>query len=151
MTITLIHTAPEPLLKNYIGRLHGNPSMARGYADALSYAKTIGFDAPRYEPVYGPLLERLKSDKHAFAKFSVAHAEELRAERDAESMWQSQRAWAKTGRGYAEVSAANKAAFDADQLERAINERGTQLLRAREAEARQAAFADARAQLGGSR
>jgi hypothetical protein len=83
--ITLISTAPEPLQKNYIGRLHGNRSMARGYIDALSYAKTIGFDVDRYVPVYGPLLERLKSDKLAFARFSVAHAEELRAERDAEN------------------------------------------------------------------
>jgi hypothetical protein len=149
--ITLIHTAPEPLLRNYMGRLYSNSSMARGYLDGLSYARTIGFDVPRYEPVYGPILERLKSDKHAFTKFNVTHAEELRAEREAEMTWQEHRAWAKTGRGYAETAAANKAAFEAGQLERAINERARELIASREASAREAAFADARAQLGGKR
>jgi hypothetical protein len=145
--ITLISTAPEPLQKNYIGRLHGNRSMARGYIDALSYAKTIGFDVDRYVPVYGPLLERLKSDKLAFARFSVAHAEELRAERDAENLWQEQRAWAKTGRGYAELSAQNRESFEAEQLGRAVAERANELMKAREAQARAQALKDARKEL----
>jgi hypothetical protein len=151
MTVTLIHTAPEPLFKNYIGRLYGNASLARGYIDGLTYARPIGFDVPRYEPVYGPLLERLKADKHAFYKFSTTHADELRSEREAEKLWQEQRAWAEDekSKGYAELSAANKAAYEVEQLGRAINERAAQLWQAREAAERAQALADARAQLGG--
>jgi hypothetical protein len=147
----LIDKAPEAIKKNYTTRLFSGSSMAGSWLAAAEYAWKVHFDVERYRPVYGVIAERLKTtgDMYAFRLFCVAHADELRAEQEADRRWLAERATVTSSPSFEEKTARNAAAAAADRLEVEISQRADQLMRERELAARAGAFADARAQLGG--
>jgi hypothetical protein len=151
MITNIEQDGPAGLLRNYYYRVYSNPSPARGHMDGMSYAKSLGFDSPRFEPILTPVLERLRASGNTYAAnlFKNMHDAELRAEREVEAAWCAQRGWVsdEKSKSYEDLMAANKSAFEADQLERAVNERIAQLSRERELQARAKLAADVRKEL----
>lgn len=145
---THINTAPEAIRRNFLNRLHGTLSMAEGYLAALDYARTCHYDCDPYAPVYGVIAERLRAtgDMQTFRTFVNAHEDELRLEQRCAEAYKKLSDW-RNGPDAATVAARNQAAYQADQLEQAINARGEQLHRQREIAARAQAFTDARMEL----
>ncbi len=122
--------------------------MARGYLAALDYCRSIHFDCPEYAPVFGLIASRLQAsgDMHAFRTFVNSHADELRAEQECDRVWKSLRKYME-GPDAETVIARNRAAYEADQLEQAVNARGEQIALERELHARAKCFTDARKEL----
>jgi hypothetical protein len=160
MTVTHIDTAPDAIRNQYntkrysqstYASAHGETvvrtSLPGGYLASLAYAKTCQFDVDRYEPVFLPIRERLRGDTRALTAFSTTYADDLRLEAECERVWQAQRAWAESAPSYTERVAANQAAYQAEQLEHAINDRAVELMRSRELAVRAQAFADARQEI----
>lgn len=147
MTKSLIDTASEAIQDNYKRRRYGARSLAEGYIAALDYANTCHFDVPQYEPVFGPIAERLKAsgDLSAWRTFTTTHRSELIAEERAAFLWQNQREWAK-GEPAEVIIARNQAAVAADKLELEIRERAAGILRERELAAAKSARAEALAE-----
>jgi hypothetical protein len=144
----LIDKAPEGAKINFYNRLYGGRSMAESYCVALDYAKACHYDVAPYQPVFGIIAARIQAtgNTKGYVTFCVAHADELRAEQKADNVWKDQREWAK-GEPAEVIIQRNQAAYQADQLEQAVNARAEQIIKERELAARSKAFADARKEL----
>jgi hypothetical protein len=172
MTVTHINTAPAGIKNQFIDRLWGRTlnaiapgipttdapadsvtqtqsSLVAAWFAAKAYANQCHFFVDAYEPIFTPIRDRLRAagEQRALAVFSVAHADELRLEREAERAHKKQEQWIATAPSYHEVVSRNQAAAAADRLEIEIRQLGQQLLRERELAARAQAFTDARMEL----
>jgi hypothetical protein len=134
---TNIKQAAPAIYKNWLGRRYGNASMAKGYIEALEYAKAVHHTVDPYVPVFGPIAAEIRAtiDEDAYFKFINAHADELRLERQCQQRHATLAEWGK-GPSAAEIAAQNQAAYAADGLEIEIRQRTEQILqeRARAAE-----------------